>query len=178
MEKKRWYVVNTYSGQEEQVRDKLIMRKESMNMEDYIFRIKIPEAEVVEIKDGVETKKVKKLFPGYFLIEMIMSDEAWLVVRNTPGVTGFIGSYGKKAKPTPVTEEEIERILGKSVDKAPEVISEATPGMKVDVIDGPFSGLNGVIKEILENDVLLITVDLFGSDTDVEIAKNEVSLKD
>lgn len=177
MEEKRWYVVNTYSGQEEQVLQKLNMRKESMNMEDYIFRMLIPEAEVVEIKDGVETKKIKKLFPGYFLIEMIMSDDAWLVVRNTPGVTGFIGSYGKKAKPTPISKEEVKRILGREVEKTPEVLSKIEAGLKVELVDGPFSGMPGVVKEILDEDNLLLTIDLFGQDTDVEATKSQIVVR-
>ena len=99
---KKWYVVNTYSGHEKKVQEKLLMRASSMNMEDYIFRVIVPEQTEVEVKDGVTKEKVKKLFPGYVLVEMIMTDEAWFVVRNTPGVTGFIGSSGKGAKPTPL----------------------------------------------------------------------------
>ena len=89
MEEKQWYVVNTYSGHENKVKEKLEMRIQSMNMQDYIFRVIVPEKTEVEIKDGVKKEKVKKLFPGYVLVEMIMTDEAWYVVRNTPGVTGF-----------------------------------------------------------------------------------------
>ena len=99
---KQWYVVNTYSGHENKVKEKLEMRAESMNMEDYIYRVIVPEQKEVEIKDGVTKEKVKKMFPGYILVEMVMTDEAWYVVRNTPGVTGFIGSSGKGAKPTPL----------------------------------------------------------------------------
>ena len=87
---KQWYVVNTYSGHESKVKEKLEMRTESMDMQDYIHRIVIPEEKVVEVKDGVTKEKVKKMFPGYILVEMVMTDEAWYVVRNTPGVTGFI----------------------------------------------------------------------------------------
>ena len=99
MEEKQWYVVNTYSGHENKVKEKLDMRIQSMNMQDYIFRVIVPEKTEIEIKDGVKKEKVKKLFPGYVLVEMIMTDEAWYVVRNTPGVTGFLGSSGKGAKP-------------------------------------------------------------------------------
>ena len=91
---KQWYVVNTYSGHEESVKERLEMRTESMNMQDHIFRVIIPETTEIEIKDGVKKEKKKKMFPGYVLVEMVMSDEAWYVVRNTPGVTGFIGSSG------------------------------------------------------------------------------------
>src|SRR5574344_3142233 len=109
---KKWYVVNTYSGHEKKVQEKLLMRANSMNMEDYIFRVIVPEQTEVEIKDGVTKEKVKKLFPGYIIVEMIMTDEAWFVVRNTPGVTGFIGSSGKGAKPFPLTPMEVDKILG------------------------------------------------------------------
>ena len=91
-----WYVVNTYSGHEAKVKEKLDMRIQSMNMQDYIFRVIVPEVTETEIKDGKKKEKVKKLFPGYVLVEMIMTDEAWYVVRNTPGVTGFLGSSGKR----------------------------------------------------------------------------------
>ena len=102
MEEKKWYVVNTYSGHENKVKEKLDMRIQSMNMQDYIFRVIVPEATETEIKDGKKKEKVKKLFPGYVLVEMIMTDEAWYVIRNTPGVTGFLGSSGKGAKPFPL----------------------------------------------------------------------------
>ncbi len=108
---KLWYVVNTYSGHENKVKEKLEMRINSMNMQDYIYRVIVPEQTEIEVKDGVKKEKVKKMFPGYILVEMVMSDEAWYVVRNTPGVTGFIGSSGKGAKPVPLLPSEIVRIL-------------------------------------------------------------------
>ena len=109
---KEWYVVNTYSGHESKVKEKLEMRAESMGFQDNIFRIIIPEETVKEQqKDGSFKEKKKKMFPGYILVEMIMTDEAWYIVRNTPGVTGFIGSSGKGAKPTPLKPQEIDRIL-------------------------------------------------------------------
>ena len=98
---KEWYVVNTYSGHENKVKEKLEMRASTMGMEDYIFRVVVPEQTQVEVKDGVEKEKKSKMFPGYILVEMVMTDEAWFIVRNTPGVTGFIGSSGKGAKPFP-----------------------------------------------------------------------------
>ena len=110
-EKKLWYVVNAYSGHEEKVKDYLESRRESMGMENNIFRVIIPQRTEIEVKDGVKKEKVRKMFPGYVLIEMVMSDEAWYVVRNTPGVTGFIGSSGKGAKPTPLQPYEVDNIL-------------------------------------------------------------------
>ena len=106
---KEWYVVNTYSGHENKVKEKLEMRANSMGLEDYIFRVVVPEEKVVDEK-GKE--KTKKMFPGYILVEMVMTDEAWFIVRNTPGVTGFIGSSGKGAKPFPLTPAEVDKILG------------------------------------------------------------------
>jgi len=111
MEEKKWYVVNTYSGHENKVKENLEMRAESMGMQDNIFRIIVPEETIVEEKNGVKKEKVKKLFPGYILVEMIMTDEAWYVVRNTQGVTGFIGSSGKGAKPTPLQPYEVNIFL-------------------------------------------------------------------
>ena len=93
-EEKQWYVINTYSGHENNVKEKLDMRIQSMNMQNYIFRVIVPETKEIEIKDGKQKEKVKKMFPGYVLVEMIMSDEVWFIVRNTQGVTGFIGSSG------------------------------------------------------------------------------------
>ena len=109
---KEWYVVNTYSGHENKVKEKLEMRASSMGMEDYIYRVVVPEQKVIETKDGKEKEKNVKMFPGYILVEMVMTDEAWFIVRNTPGVTGFIGSSGKGAKPFPLTPEEVDHILG------------------------------------------------------------------
>ena len=109
---KEWYVVNTYSGHENKVKEKLEMRASSMGMEDYIYRVVVPEVKEVEVKDGKTKEKTKKMFPGYILVEMVMNDEAWFIVRNTPGVTGFIGSSGKGAKPFPLTLAEVDKILG------------------------------------------------------------------
>ena len=107
-EKKEWYVDNTYSGHENKVKEDLEMRAESMGMQDNIIRVIVPEEKVIEEKNGVKKEKVKKLFPGYILVEMVMSDEAWYVVRNTQGVTGFIGSSGKGDNPTPLQPEEVQ----------------------------------------------------------------------
>ena len=106
---KEWYVVNTYSGHESKVKEKLEARTESMGMQDYIFRVIVPETTEVEVKDGQKKEKKKKMFPGYVLVEMIMSDEAWYIVRNTPGVTGFIGSSGKGAITIPITNIKIRK---------------------------------------------------------------------
>src|SRR5574344_920442 len=139
-----WYVVNTYSGHESKVKEKLEMRAESMGFQDYIFRVIIPEENVKEtMKDGSIKEKTKKMFPGYILVEMIMTDEAWYVVRNTPGVTGFIGSSGKGAKPTPLQPYEVDKILNNMGISRIDVDNELEVGIKVKIIDGPFKGMTG-----------------------------------
>ena len=173
---KLWYVVNTYSGHESKVQENLMMRTESMGMENNIFRVIVPETTEVEIKDGVKKEKVKKMFPGYVLVEMIMSDEAWYIVRNTPGVTGFIGSSGKGAKPTPLLPQEIDRILVNMGMSRVDVESELKVGEKVNVIDGPFKGMIGTIDSIdMENSRLVVLIDLFGQETPVEVELYQVS---
>ncbi|MBO5095539.1 MAG: transcription termination/antitermination protein NusG [Bacilli bacterium] len=172
---KEWYVVNTYSGHESKVKEKLEMRTESMGMQDYIYRVIIPETTEVEIKDGVKKEKVKKMFPGYVLVEMIMSDEAWYIVRNTPGVTGFIGSSGKGAKPTPLLPQEIDRILSSMGLTRVDVESELAIGDKVSITDGPFKGMLGKIDSIdTENNRINVLIDLFGQETPVEVELYQV----
>lgn len=174
---KQWYVVNTYSGHEKKVKEKLEMRSESMDMKDYIFRVIVPEQTEVELKDGVKKEKVKKLFPGYILVEMVMSDEAWFVVRNTPGVTGFIGSSGKGAKPTPLQPYEVDNILRSMGISRLEVNKELEKGAKVRIVAGPFSGMTGVIESIdLDNQKLTLNVDLFGQETSVETEISQVEM--
>ena len=173
---KLWYVVNTYSGHEQKVKEKLEARAESMGMTDYIFRVIIPETKEIEVKDGVKKEKIKKMFPGYVLVEMIMSDEAWYVVRNTPGVTGFIGSSGKGAKPTPLLPQEIDSILINMGMTRNDKDSELTIGDKVNIVDGPFKGLMGTIDNIDEETHRLnVLIDLFGQETPVEVELFQVN---
>ncbi len=173
---KLWYVVNTYSGHESKVKEKLEMRAESMGFQDYIFRVIVPETTEVEIKDGVKKEKTKKMFPGYILVEMIMSDEAWYIVRNTPGVTGFIGSSGKGAKPTPLLPQEIDRILANMGMSRLDADVKLEKGDKVNIIDGPFKGMEGTIDTVdLENNRLNVLIDLFGQETPVEVELFQVS---
>jgi len=172
---KQWYVVNTYSGHENKVKEKLEMRAESMDMQDYIFRVVIPEEKVVEVKDGVSKEKVKKMFPGYILVEMVMTDEAWYVVRNTPGVTGFIGSSGKGAKPTPLQPYEVDNVLRSMGMSRLEIDTDLEKGQKVKIVDGPFAGMFGTIDEIdKDNQVLTVIIDLFGQETSVEVELNQI----
>jgi len=172
---KLWYVVNTYSGHESKVKEKLEMRINSMNKQENIFRVIVPEQTEIEIKDGVTKEKVKKMFPGYVLVEMIMSDEAWYVVRNTPGVTGFIGSSGKGTKPVPLLPMEIDRILGNMGISRLELGSELKEGEKVKIVDGPFKNMYGKVETVdLESNQLKVLIDLFGQETPVEITLSQV----
>ena len=172
---KKWYVVNTYSGHEKKVKEKLEMKIESMNLQDTIFRIVVPEQEEVEMKNGVEKKKIKKLFPGYILVEMVMTDEAWYIVRNTPGVTGFIGSSGKGAKPTPLQPFEVDKILSSMGMSRLNVENDLSLGDKVRITSGPFSGMEGKIDSIdAPNNKLIVLVDLFGQETSVEADLSQI----
>ena len=169
---KEWYVVNTYSGHENKVKEKLEMRASTMGMEDYIYRVVVPEETVVDDK-GKE--KVKKMFPGYILVEMVMNDEAWFIVRNTPGVTGFIGSSGKGAKPFPLTPQEVDKILGSMGMSRLEIGNNLNVGDSVKVVNGPFASMIGKVKSLdMETQSLEVTLDLFGQETVVELKLSEI----
>ena len=177
MEEKQWYVVNTYSGHETKVKEKLEMRIQSMGMENYIFRVIVPETKEIEIKDGKQKEKVKKMFPGYVLVEMIMTDEAWFIVRNTPGVTGFLGSSGKGAKPFPLFPHEIEKILKTMGMSIKEVNVDFKEGDKVKINDGPFKLMLGKVLEVdKENNKATVSIDLFGQETTVEVELTQIEL--
>ena len=156
--KKEWYVVNTYAGHENRVKDNL-------------FRVVVAEEEEIEFKNGKKILKMKNLFPGYLFVEMVMTDEAWYVVRNTPGVTGFIGSSGGGAKPFPVGEQEIEVILQRMGmgEKTIEINFEV--GDRVKILNGPFSGLEGTVDSLNDDSqtAMVLTI-LFGRETPTEIA--------
>ena len=175
MEEKQWYVVNTYSVHENKVKEKLEMRAESMDMKDYIYRVIVPEEKVIEEKDGVKKEKIKKLFPGYILVEMVMSDEAWFVVRNTPGVTGFIGSSGKGAKPTPLQPYEVDNLLKNMDIERIDIKNDLKIGDKIKIVDGPFAGMFGKIDSIDEEKKQVnAIVDLFGQETTIECELNQI----
>ena len=167
---KQWFVVNTYSGHENKVKEKLDMRINSMDMQENIFRVVVPEQKEIEIKDGAKKEKLKKMFPGYVLVEMIMSDEAWYIVRNTPGVTGFIGSSGRGAKPIPLSPHEIDRILSQMGMSRIELGNNIAVNDRVRIISGPFNSMTGKIQSIdLEHQKLKVLIDLFGQETSVEV---------
>ena len=147
-----------------------------MGLQDNIFRIVIPETTEVEVKDGVQKEHKKKMFPGYILVEMNMSDESWYIVRNTPGVTGFIGSSGKGAKPTPLLPQEIDKILANMGMSRVNLESEMAIGDKVNIVDGPFKGMSGKVDTIdTENNRLNVLIDLFGQETPVEVELFQVN---
>ena len=167
---KQWFVVNTYSGHENKVKEKLEMRAESMEMQDYIHRVVIPEEKVVEVKDGVTKEKIKKMFPGYILVEMVMTDEAWYVVRNTPGVTGFIGSSGRGAKPFPVPKEQIESVLKGIGVIEDDMYSDYNVGDVVKILRGPLMGSEGVIQSVdVAKNIVKVSSVFFGRETSVEV---------
>ena len=169
---KEWYVVNTYSGHENKVKEKLEMRASSMGMEDYILRVVVPEQTEIDEK-GKE--KVKKMFPGYILVEMIMTDEAWFIVRNTPGVTGFIGSSGKGAKPFPLTKDEVDKILGSMNMSRIDIESELKVDDSVKVTNGAFANMFGKVKSIdMQKQMIEVALDLFGQETMVEVGFDEI----
>ncbi len=174
--KKEWYVVNTYAGHENRVKDNLEKRLDTMGIADNLFQIVVAEETQIEVKNDKSKEVVKNIFPGYLFVEMIMTDEAWYVVRNTPGVTGFIGSSGGGAKPFPVAKDEIEAILrriGKS-DKKVEV--EFKVGDNVKIVSGPFSGMEGVVDSMNDQtQVATVLIILFGRETPTDI--NYIDLK-
>lgn len=172
---KQWYVVSTYSGHENKVKEKLEMKAESLGMQDYIYRVVVPVQKEVEVKNGVEKEKEKKMFPGYILVEMVMTDDVWYIVRNTPGVTGFIGSSGKGAKPTPLQPYEVDNILGNMGISRMDVDKDLAVGAKVNIVDGPFKGMYGTVDSIdTVNNKVNLFVDLFGQETSVEVEINQI----
>lgn len=174
--KKEWYVVNTVSGYEYKVKEKLdMMIKNSTDIQESIFRVIVPEQTIVEYKDGVKKEKIKKMFPGYVLVEMIMSDEVWFIVRNTQGVTGFIGSSGKGAKPIPLLPEEVDRILNNMGMSRIDLDTELSEGKQVKITDGPFKGMIGKINSYDdEKKKVDLSVDLFGQETSIEVELSQI----
>lgn len=178
--KKQWYVLHTYSGYEKKVKENLESRAQSMGMSNYIFRIVVPEQERQKIKDGRATVVVENDFPGYVLVEMVMTDEAWYVVRNTPGVTGFVGSHGGGSKPTPMLPEEANLILERmnEIDK-PNMNVDFEVGESVKIADDALSGLKNVIGKVIsiepEKQKIKVSVTMFGRETLVELDCDQVS---
>jgi transcriptional antiterminator NusG len=173
--KRRWYIVHTYSGHENKVKVNLERRIESMNMGDKIFRVEVPQKSVTKIKDGKRTEKEERIFPGYVLVEMLMDDDSWYVVRHTPGVTKFVGS---QKKPIPAKDVEIKRILLKDQRTGTTVAKieiDLKVGEIVKIVSGPFADFEGTVTEINpEKERLKASVSIFGRETPVELAFNQV----
>ena len=172
---KRWYVVNTYAGHEARVRDNLEKRIETMGIQDSLFRILVAEESEIEIKNGKQVEKMHNLFPGYVFVEMKMTDDAWYVVRNTPGVTGFIGSSGGGAKPFPVSPDEMESILRRMGQSDKKVVVDFKVGDTVRILTGPFSGMEGKVSGMNDQaQVANILTVLFGRETPTDISYNDL----
>ena len=172
MADKNWYVIHTYAGYENKVKTNLDKRVESMEMKDKIFRTLVPMEKEIEIKNGQRREIMRKVFPGYVLVEMIMEDDSWFVVRNTPGVTGFVGSG---SRPVPLSEAEINHILRQMglTDAKPKI--NLLVHEQVRVVSGPFNNFIGSIEEINpERGKLKLSVSLFGRETPVELNFDQV----
>lgn len=164
---RNWYVIHCYSGYENKVRHAIEQRIETMGMDDKIFDVMVPTEEEIEIKEGKRRTVERRVFPGYVLVQMIMDEDSWYVVRNTPGVTGFVGMGNK---PTPLTEQEVLQIMKRMEAEAPVVKVTFKPGQKVRIIDGPFNDITGVVDEIdMERAKVRVMVNFFGRETPVEL---------
>jgi transcriptional antiterminator NusG len=162
-----WYVIHSYSGYENKVKKNLDSRIESMGMLDYIFEVVVPTEDVVELRDGRRRTVEQRIFPGYILVDMILNDESWFVVRNTPGVTGFVGSANE---PTPLRQEEADSILRRMEEEAPKVKVSFRIGDVVRIVDGPFSDFMGTVDDLnLEKGKVRLLVSFFGRETPVEL---------
>ena len=166
-EEAQWYVIHAYSGHEDKVKKNLERRIESMDMQDRILDVLVPMEDEIEIKEGKRRHVQRRIFPGYVLVRMLMSDESWYVVRNTPGVTSFVGSGNK---PVPLQEKEVRGILKQMKQEAPKVKVEYELGETVRVVDGPFAEFLGRVDEINgEKGKLKVLVTMFGRETPLEL---------
>jgi len=166
-EGRHWYVIHSYSGYENKVKKNLDSRIESMGMQDYIFEVVVPTEEVLELRDGRRRTVEQRIFPGYILVDMILIDESWFVVRNTPGVTGFVGSGNE---PTPLRQEEADSILRRMEEEAPKVKVSFSIGDAVRIVDGPFTDFLGTVDDLnLEKGKVRLLVSFFGRETPVEL---------
>lgn len=164
---RQWYAIHTYSGYEEKVSDSIKQRVESVDMADKIFDVLVPKEKQIEIKNGKRKIVEKKIFQGYVLVEMKLSEDAWYIVRNTPGVTGFVGSG---TDPTPVSEQEMSKIKKRMGVEDPKHNINFSEGEVVSIIDGPFKGFDGAISEIdTAKGKIRVLVSMFGRDTPVEL---------
>src|SRR5712671_1274804 len=170
----RWYVINTYSGHENKVKTNLEHRIESMNQRARFRRVVVPTEQVIETKDGQKVQAEKRTMPGYVLVNMDLNDDTWVVVKNTPGVTGFVGA-SKDSPPVPLTQGEVDRLLHKEVAVRERTRAQYTIGESVKVVSGPLSDFSGEISEINEDAARLkVLVSIFGRETPVEVGFDQV----
>ncbi len=164
---RNWYVVHCYSGYENKVRHNLEQRIETMGMKDKIFDVVVPTEEEIEVKEGKRRTVERRVFPGYILVNMILTEESWYVVRNTPGVTGFVGMGNQ---PTPLRPEEVAQIIRRMEAEAPRIKVTFKPGERVRIVDGPFNDFRGTVSEIdMERAKVRVMVNFFGRETPVEL---------
>ncbi len=169
---KHWYVVHCYSGYENKVRHGIEQRIETMGMTDRIFDVIVPTQEEVEVKDGKRRNVERRVFPGYILVEMKMDEDSWYVVRNTPGVTGFVGMGND---PTPLREDEVKVIIDRMSSETPVVVADFKVGEKVRIIDGPFNDFHGTVADMdFDKQKVRVMVSFFGRETPVEVSFDEV----
>ena len=172
---KRWYVLHTYSGYENRVKSNLESRAQSMGMQDYIFRVIVPEETVRQVKDGQAKEVEEKTFPGYVLVEMVMTDQAWYIARNTPGVTGFLGSHGGGSKPTPLLPEEVDRIMKRMGMDVARTDINVSVGDHVKIIAGACADLTGKVIEVdHEKMKLKVELEMFGRQTTAELGFDQI----
>ena len=170
--KKRWYVVHTYSGHENKVKVNLEKRIEYMNMSEKIFRVEVPQKTITQVKGGKKSEKEEKIFPGYVLVEMIMDDDSWYVVRHTAGVTKFVGSA---KKPIPAKDSEIKKIIHRGQTQTPKIELDVKVGDKVRIVSGPFAEFIGDITEVYpDKSKLRANVSIFGRETPVELEYKQI----
>ncbi len=164
---KQWYVIHTYSGYEDQVRDALLQRIETTNMGDRIFDVVVPTEKKVKVKNGKRKTYVEKVFPGYVLVHMIVTDDSWYVVRNTPNVTGFLGSG---TTPVPMSQQEVDRMFAKMQEEEPKTEVDIEIGTPVIIVDGPFKNFEGKVIDVdASKGKIKVLTSMFGRETPVEI---------
>lgn len=172
----RWYVVNTYAGHENRVKENLLRRIETMGIEDHLFEVLVAEESEIVFKKNKKEEVFKNLFPGYLFVKMLMTDESWYVVRNTPGVTGFIGSSGGGAKPFPVSEEEMELILRRMGLSEKKYVVDFEVGDLVKIENGPLRGIEGRVESMNnESEIAVVLAFMLGRETPTEISYNDLS---
>jgi transcriptional antiterminator NusG len=173
IENRRWYIIHAYSGQEDRVKKNLEQRIQTMDVKDKIFQVIVPTEEEMEYKDGQKKTNLKKIFPGYILVQMEMDDDSWYVVRNTPGVTGFVSAEDEsdnRPKPVPLEQEEVDRILNQIRSDEPRIKVGFASGQTIRVTEGPFIDFMGVVDEVFPDRLKIkVLVSFFGRETPVEL---------